>query len=161
MATQTRIVCGYIRTPEGEAALETAVREAQLRAAHLTVVHFFMAPDEEQSKGGGLREHELIEPTGTPDTSRPDEPGFYEEELTWLDRLLTSRGIEHTVRQLPATKSVAEDLLQIAKDPAADLIVIGVRHRSRVGKLLLGSDAQTVLLEAKCPVLAVKGGQPR
>ena len=43
-----------------------------------------------------------------------------------------------------------------ASDLGAELIVIGLRRRSTVGKLLLGSNAQEILLDAKCPVLAVK-----
>lgn len=48
-----------------------------------------------------------------------------------------------------------ETILRVARDEAADVIVIGVRHRSRVGKLLLGSTPQEVLLNSPCPVFAV------
>lgn len=48
------------------------------------------------------------------------------------------------------------DLLDAAEEVDASLIVVGIRHRSPMGKLLLGSAAQQVLLESACPVLAVK-----
>ena len=44
----------------------------------------------------------------------------------------------------------------MAESEGAALIVIGLRRRSPVGKLLLGSNSQTLLLHADCPVLAVK-----
>ena len=50
----------------------------------------------------------------------------------------------------------AEDLISVADEESADFIVIGLRRRSPVGKLILGSNAQRILLDASCPVLAVK-----
>jgi nucleotide-binding universal stress UspA family protein len=50
----------------------------------------------------------------------------------------------------------ADDLIQVARDHAADLVVIGVRRRTPTGKLILGSQAQRILLDAPCAVLAVK-----
>jgi nucleotide-binding universal stress UspA family protein len=47
-------------------------------------------------------------------------------------------------------------MVEIADEEGADLIVIGLRRRSPVGKLVLGSNAQDILLSANCPVLAVK-----
>jgi nucleotide-binding universal stress UspA family protein len=49
-----------------------------------------------------------------------------------------------------------EDLVRIAKEYDIDEIIIGVRRRSKVGKLVFGSTAQYVILEAHCPVVAVK-----
>ncbi len=62
----------------------------------------------------------------------------------------------HTVHEFVRGLTPAEDLVRAASDFEADLIVIGLRRRSAVGKLLLGSNAQEILLEAKCPVLTVK-----
>ena len=72
----------------------------------------------------------------------------------------TSAGIEHEVQQPTAGRDAAEEILRIAGEQDATLIVIGIRYRTPVGKLLLGSTAQQVLLEAKCPVLAVKAKAP-
>jgi nucleotide-binding universal stress UspA family protein len=69
---------------------------------------------------------------------------------------LDEAGVEHEVRQLVRGFEPSEDLIGIANDVSAELIVIGLRRRSPVGKLILGSNAQRILLDAKCPVLAVK-----
>jgi len=49
-----------------------------------------------------------------------------------------------------------EDLVQFAGENEIDLVIIGIRRRSKVGKLVFGSTAQYVVLKAPCPVLSVK-----
>jgi len=53
-------------------------------------------------------------------------------------------------------ESPGEDLVRFAKDNDIDEIIIGVKRRSKVGKLVFGSTAQYVILNAPCPVLTVK-----
>jgi nucleotide-binding universal stress UspA family protein len=73
--------------------------------------------------------------------------------------------VEHEFRQLVRGHEPAEEVVDLADELGAELIVIGMRHRTAVGKFLLGSSAQRILLGARCPVLAVKadgrGGQDR
>ena len=69
---------------------------------------------------------------------------------------LEQSGVPHQLRTASEDLDSAEDLIATADEVAADFIVIGLRRRSPVGKLLLGSNAQRVLLDAACPVLAVK-----
>jgi len=128
------IVVGYVPKPEGEAALRRASEEAQLRNARLVVVN---------SHRGG-REYDRK------DAARD------EDELDKIRSQLTSAGVEHEVRQLVRGMDPADDLIQVAQDVSADFIVIGLRRRTPVGKLILGSNAQRILLDAPCPVLAVK-----
>ncbi|MET1004835.1 MAG: universal stress protein [Propionibacteriaceae bacterium] len=78
------------------------------------------------------------------------------EEVSALKAELESSGVAHEVREAPDALDPAEELITTADSSAAEFIVIGLRRRSPVGKLLLGSNAQRVLLDASCPVLAVK-----
>ncbi len=78
------------------------------------------------------------------------------DEVTQLAQTLSQTGIEHQVRAAPDPHDPAEEVLATAERTDAAFIVIGLRQRSPVGKLLLGSNAQRVLLDAACPVLAVK-----
>lgn len=82
--------------------------------------------------------------------------GAMESELSALQTELTASGVRHSVRSSVGALDPAEDLLNAADATDAEFIVIGLRRRSPVGKLLLGSNAQRVLLDATCPVLAVK-----
>ena len=131
------IIVGLIDSPEGRAALDRAVDEARLRGGTLVVLH--------SSRGRGHDDAEDVI--------------AWRERLEETDGRLTDLGIPHVVRDYVRGSSPAEDILQAATDEGAELIVIGLRHRSPVGKLVLGSTAQEVLLGAGCAVLAVKASR--
>ena len=130
------VVVGYVAKPEGEAAVEQGIAEARLRHATLIVVN---------SHRGG-REFD------------DDSSAQSEHDLSALEARLQESGLEYEVRQLVRGFEPAEDLIGIAEASDAELIVIGLRRRTPVGKLILGSNAQRILLDAHCPVLAVKVG---
>ena len=82
-----------------------------------------------------------------------------EAQLEEIRAQLDGRRREHEIRQLVRGLDPAEDLIKVAEEVSADFIVIGLRRRSPVGKLILGSNAQRILLDAPCPVLAVKAAE--
>ena len=77
-------------------------------------------------------------------------------EAAGLADELAGAGVSYEIRTAADPEDLAEELIKTAETTEADFIVIGLRRRSPVGKLLLGSNAQRVLLDAACPVLAVK-----
>jgi nucleotide-binding universal stress UspA family protein len=79
-----------------------------------------------------------------------------EPDTAGLAAELATSGVTSEIRTLADVNDSAEELIRTAEMTDADFIVIGLRRRSPVGKLLLGSNAQRVLLDAACPVLAVK-----
>jgi len=87
-----------------------------------------------------------------------DEARRFEAELLSVQNHLDEAGVEHEVRQLVRGNDPSQDLIEVAHEVNADFIVIGLRRRTPVGKLILGSNAQRILLDASCPVLAVKAG---
>jgi nucleotide-binding universal stress UspA family protein len=127
------IVVGYLATREGRAALDAAIAEAERRATGLLVVHSdkggAASVDAGSAQGGGLEE---------------------------VRSQLTARGLTFDIRQIAQGRDVAEELIAAAEESDGSLIVIGLRRRSPVGKLILGVNAQRILLDAPCPVLAVK-----
>jgi nucleotide-binding universal stress UspA family protein len=132
MTTPRTIVVGYVPTPEGLAAVDYAVDEAQQDESALVVVN------------SGNR------------GSDADLKFARAEDWDALDQRLTSLGIAHEMRQSSQALSSAEEILAAATELDADLVVIGLRRRSPVGKLFLGSSSQQVILDADCPVVAVK-----
>jgi Universal stress protein family len=79
-----------------------------------------------------------------------------DNEVADLAEELRASGVPHEIRAARDAHDPADELLRAADSAGAEFIVIGLRRRSPVGKLLLGSNAQRVLLDAACPVLAVK-----
>jgi nucleotide-binding universal stress UspA family protein len=126
------VVVGVVPNPRGRAALEHAVEEARQRDARLVVVN--------SSRGDAL----------------VDEDFLFGDRLRQLHADLTVSGVPFEVRQPVRGKDVAEELGIAVEETGAELLVIGVRRRSPVGKLLMGSAAQRILLDVECPVLAVK-----
>ena len=126
------IVVGYVPRPEGRAALRRAVAEATLRGESLLVVN--------AARGDAYADSAFA----------PD------EDLEAVRSDLGVAGIEFEVRRLVRGNDPADEVIDAAAESGASLIVIGLRHRSPIGKLFLGSTSQQIVLEAACPVLAVK-----
>ncbi|CAM3426273.1 universal stress protein [Isoptericola cucumis] len=125
-------------TPDefGQAALEHAVAAAGEKGRGVAVVN------------------------GTRGDAYVDERYAAPDRLADVTERLRATGLPHVVRQ-EMGRDVAEQVLDVAAELDARLVVVGLRHRSPVGKLLMGSVAQRILLTATCPVLAVKpGSQP-
>jgi nucleotide-binding universal stress UspA family protein len=141
------VLVAYDATPSSRRALEIGIQEAELRRAPLHVVRVLT--------------HEVGD---SPTRVRADmvEAESEEEELDAIRARLTASGLEVTTALLHALYGEAgHQVVDETRRIGAELVVIGTRHRSRVGKLLLGSVAQDVLLGVDCPVLAVKAPAAR
>jgi len=114
-------------------ALVEAVKEANYRGTDLAVLHVVDSIDADNKEAyrlGVADEIEKVVGAGPP--------------VSWQLHLETAGG------------DLGDALLGLVDAVGADLLVIGARRRSPVGKALLGSVAQTVILEANLPVLVVK-----
>jgi nucleotide-binding universal stress UspA family protein len=126
------VLTGYVPTPVGEAALDAALEEARLRNLPLVVLN------STNSEGIG------------------DERFADDEAAAKLRARLQESGVEFRLLRTHGTREPADVIVNTAQEMAAHLIVIGLRRRTPIGKLLMGSTAQRILLDAHCPVLAVK-----
>ena len=120
------ILVAYAPASEGREALSEGIKEAHLRKSDLLIVNI------------GRGHHDL-------------EP----EEVRGLETRLAEAGLGLTIES-SVLSDPGDAVIQIAQDRNVDMIVIGLRHRSMVGKLILGSTVQRILLDATCPVLAVR-----
>ncbi|HEY5821409.1 MAG TPA: universal stress protein [Propionibacteriaceae bacterium] len=116
-------------------ALEQAGREAALRQTKLAVIHVVESLDL--------------------DIAEANRAGLSDE----VEKVLGAAGItgvEWELHLATGKDNVAESVLTLATEVKADILVIGARRRSPVGKFLLGSVTQTIILDADIPVIVVK-----
>ena len=129
-----KIVLGYVPTPEGEAALARGIDEARLRDGELVIVHS----------------------RKTATTRQMDDITEERRQIDDLEARMAAAGVPFEIHDYVRGNTPSEDLVAVANDVGADLIVIGLRRRTMTGKFLLGSNASEILLGANCAVLAVK-----
>jgi nucleotide-binding universal stress UspA family protein len=125
------IVVGYIPNPIGASALEMAEAEATRRGDRLVVANL--------SKGDAFVDRKFAS----------------DDQLATVGERLTAAGVEHEIVQ-EVVPDIADALVELTERAAASLLVLGLRKRSPVGKLFLGSVAERVLLDVGCPVLTTK-----
>jgi nucleotide-binding universal stress UspA family protein len=145
-----KILLAYQPTAEGRAALAEARKEARLRDATVLVVRCIATERDYTVPEAPIKR------TSPRDGSTGRELSKLQEELDAVAQEFRSSGVDCAAILLTGQSEASTSVLRVATDEAADLIIIGLRRRSRVGKLVLGSTAQDILLNADCPVLAVK-----
>ena len=126
------VLVGYVPTPEGDAAFSAALEEARRRSQPLVVLN--------SPRGGAPVSVEVA-----PDAA-----------VRRMTERADADGVALDLRQGVHSGEAADEVLRVAQEVDASVIVIGLRKRSAVGKLLMGSNAQRILLDADRPVLAVK-----
>jgi nucleotide-binding universal stress UspA family protein len=131
------VLIGYLPTAEGDAAFTAGLDEAVRRKESVVLIN---SPHE-----GALVSVELADG----------------QRIAQLITAAQEANVMIDIRQAPHTDELADLLLDLAAAVDASVIVIGLRKRSRVGKFLLGSTAQRILMEADRPVLAVKPHEDR
>lgn len=128
------ILVAYVPRPEGKAALEKGMEIAGRRKERLVVVN--------ASPGGGKEDPSMADV----------------QDVERVEKMLLGSGIDATFKQFVRGKSAIEEIEEMVASQQVSLLIIGLRKRTPVGKLFLGSVAQEILLSVPCPVLAVKAG---
>ena len=126
------ILVAYVPRPEGQIALEKGLEIAKRRQERLLVVN---------ASPGGSQE----------DASKADV-----QDVERVEALLAESGLDAEFKQFVRGKSAVTEIEEMVESLQVSLLIIGLRKRTAVGKLILGSVAQDLLLSVSCPVLAVK-----
>ena len=128
------ILVGYDGTNAGKEALRLGIRHAQAFEGRLFVI---------RSLGSNAAEDmEKIEKA--------------QQDLSYAETLCRENRVFCDVRLLIRGMEPGEDIVMFANENNIEEIIVGVKRRSRVGKIIFGSTARYVIMEARCPVLTVK-----
>lgn len=126
------ILVAYVPRPEGQAALDKGIEIAKRRQERLVVVN--------TSPGG-----------------RQEDPSMADvQDVERVEVLLADCGLDAEFKQFVRGKSAVSEIEALVDSLQVSVLVIGLRKRTPVGKLIMGSVAQEILLTVSCPVLAVK-----
>ncbi|WZH52546.1 MAG: universal stress protein [Nocardioides alkalitolerans] len=125
------VVLAHSPAPSADAAFRSALEQARMRGTDLVVLNV-------------SSNDALADPKHAADATLAG----YVTEASGL-------GVAARIERVLASDA-ADAVLEAAREHAAELLVVGIRHRSPVGKLLMGSTAQRIVLAADCDVLAVK-----
>lgn len=128
------ILVAYVPRPEGQAALDKGLEIAKRRNEPLMVVN---------ASPGGRQE----------DLSKADV-----QDVERVEELLANSGLDATFKQFVRGNSAVSEIEALVESLPVSILVIGLRRRTAVGKFIMGSVAQEILLSVSCPVLAVKAG---
>ena len=126
------ILVAYVPRPEGRAALDKGIEIAKRRQEPMLIVN--------ASPGGQQEDVSLA-------------PGF---EVEQIEAQLAAQGIQGEFKQFVRGKNAVEEINDLVETRDISVLIIGLRKRTAVGKLLLGSTAQEILMTVSCPVLCVK-----
>jgi nucleotide-binding universal stress UspA family protein len=129
-----KILVGYDSSNVSKEAVSLAEQHAETFKAEIIIAQSMVGGPEVPRKDFEIAEKNI-----------EHEKNRLLEKNIRCEALLSVRGLE-----------AGEDLIQLAEEHEVDEIIIGVRRRSKVGKLLFGSTAQYVILNAPCPVVTVK-----
>ncbi|MCZ2839188.1 universal stress protein [Modestobacter sp. VKM Ac-2985] len=137
------ICVAFSSSPEGVAALALAVRESRLRRAPLVAL-----ATAKQERFDDDHDHE------------GDEHALHREIERRLAELRLDDDPETQVRVIDDGGDAAEAIIDLAASVDAELLVLGVKRRSPMGKLLTGSTAQRIILDSPIPVLVAHAARP-
>jgi nucleotide-binding universal stress UspA family protein len=129
-----KIMVAFEGSEAAKAALELAVKHARAFAGQIVLAWSMVK--------GGEDEQDAIQ--------------HAEKQLAYWKSRLEQKGLACRTHLLIRGLEAGEDLVRFAAEIEAGEIIMGVRRRSKVGKLLFGSTAQYVILNAPCPVVTVR-----
>lgn len=128
------ILVAFVPRPEGHAAIEKGIELAKRNGETLIVVN--------AGEGGHEKDAALANAV----------------EMERIEATIAAAGVQGEVKQFVRGNDAVEEIELMVTSRNVDLLIIGLRKRSAVGKLLLGSVAQELLMNISCPILAVKAG---